>query len=113
MKLLFDFLAPPALLFFAWSGARYWPSGPLSADGVAAFLASMLLGTLAGCRLAWSAFRWGRRRRGRDPERPPSNPDDVVRPMLRFIGCSVGSLICTAAGFACWALATAFIRGLD
>jgi hypothetical protein len=113
VRRLFDLLAPPALLLFAWAGARYWPSGPLSVDGVASFLTSALLGTLAGFRLAWSAFRWGRWRRGRDPEPPPPNPDDVVRPMLRFIGCSVGSMICAAVGFAFWALATAFIRGLQ
>ncbi len=110
MKLLFDLLAPPALLFFAWSGARSWPS---SHEHVSAFLGSALLGTLAGFRLAWSAFRWGRRRKGRDPEPAPAAPDDIVKPMLRFIGCSFGAVVCGIAGFICWALAATFFHSLQ
>ena len=112
MKVLLDLLAPPALLFFAWSGAKYWPSRDSSGDQGFAFLLSALAGTAAGFRIAWSAFRWGRRRKGRDPERRPLAPDEVVVPMLRFMGCSVGSTICAGVGFACWLLATAFFRSI-
>lgn len=66
------------------------------------FLASAALGTYAGFRVAGGAFRWGRRRRGQDPE--PGQGSAAA--LGRFLGFWVKLLL----GFVVWALLVQFFK---
>ena len=66
------------------------------------FLTAFLIGTAAGYRVAAAAFRWGRRRQGRDPE--PS------RGAARMLGGFIGFWLKLLVGFAFWALLLQFFQ---
>lgn len=101
LRRVLDFLALVVLVLAGWIGEEHPPSR--GGGNAFIFLGAFAAGTAAGYRLASAAFRWGRRRRGQDPERGPSSP-------ARFLAAFVGFWIKLLIGFTFWALVVQFFQ---
>jgi hypothetical protein len=101
VRRVLDLLALVALVLAGWIGEEHPPSR--GGGDALLFLGACAAGTAAGYRLASAAFRWGRRRRGQDPEPGPPSP---ARFLAKFVGFWVKLLI----GFTFWALVLQFFK---
>ena len=95
-----DALSLLLLVLAGWLAEEHPPSR--GGSDAFLFLAAFVVGTASGYRVASTAFRRGRRRRGQDPEPGRSG----AAAMARFVGFWVK----LAIGFVLWALLYAFFR---